>query len=588
MLLRHLYPENEEARLNALRNLKLLDTPPSESFDRITRTAGRLLGAPVAAVSLTDRDRQWFKSKIGVDLAQVPREQAPCAYAIQADSVFVVPDMLDDDRFATSPLAQAGIRFYAGAPLITRTGYALGTLCIVDTTPRTLTDEEQGVLIDLANMVMTQIELQNSIGRVHPVSGHANEYQLLDDLEDLGTVTPGKRRTCLLVELVPSGQVSQGMRVLGANYVENLIRSATGAIRHGMGDESRLYHISPTRCAVLLDEELGRNWRQATQALDQSLRAPFDCGGIPVRPDPAMGVYEFTTGEVKPRDVLRRLYNAVDDARRGGSLVASYDERHDQAHARRFQLLSSLSDALQATDQFSLVYQPRVDVASGECVGAEALLRWHHPQFGSVPPGEFIPLVEETAHIRELTQWVLGNALAQVAAWRAAGLAPKVSINVSALNLEEDEFASRLDALLERHGVPPEAIELEFTESALARDSARVIGQLTELRQRGIDIAIDDFGTGYSSLAYMQTIPATVLKIDRAFVQALATSERDQKMVQAVIAMAHDLGYRVVAEGIETPEACALLAAWSCDEAQGYYFARPLPAAEMARWLAPR
>jgi EAL domain-containing protein (putative c-di-GMP-specific phosphodiesterase class I) len=301
-----------------------------------------------------------------------------------------------------------------------------------------------------------------------------------------------------------------------------------------------------------------------------------------------MGVYEFTTGEVKPRDVLRRLYNAVDDARRGGSLVASYDERHDQAHARRFQLLSSLSDALQATDQFSLVYQPRVDVASGECVGAEALLRWHHPQFGSVPPGEFIPLVEETAHIRELTQWVLGNALAQVAAWRAAGLAPKVSINVSALNLEEDEFASRLDALLERHGVPPEAIELEFTESALARDSARVIGQLTELRQRGIDIAIDDFGTGYSSLAYMQTIPATVLKIDRAFVQALATSERDQKMVQAVIAMAHDLGYRVVAEGIETPEACALLAAWSCDEAQGYYFARPLPAAEMARWLAPR
>jgi EAL domain-containing protein (putative c-di-GMP-specific phosphodiesterase class I)/GGDEF domain-containing protein len=588
MLLRHLYPENEEARLSALRNLKLLDTPPSESFDRITRMAGRLLGAPVAAVSLTDRDRQWFKSKIGVDMAQIPREQAPCAYAIQADSVFVVPDLLEDPRFATSPLAQAGIRFYAGAPLITRTGYGLGTLCIVDTKPRTLDDEEEGVLIDLANMVMTQVELQNSIGRVHPVSGHANEYQLLDDLEDLGTVGQGKTRVCLLVELVASGQVIQGMRVLGAHYVENLIRSATDAIRNGMGDESRLYHIGPTRCAVLLDEARGREWQQATHALDKTLRAPIDCGGIPVRPDPAMGVYEFTAGDVNPRDVLRRLYNAVDDARRGGSLVACYDERHDQAHARRFQLLSSLSDALAAPDQFSLLYQPRIDVASGECVGAEALLRWNHPQFGNVPPGEFIPLVEETAHIREVTQWVLGSALAQVSAWRVAGHRTKVSINVSALNLEEPDFALGLAALLERHAVPPSMIELEFTESALARDSARVIGQLAQLRQMGVDIAIDDFGTGYSSLAYMQNIPANVLKIDRTFVQALATSERDQKMVQAVIAMAHDLGYRVVAEGIETPEACALLASWSCDEAQGFYFARPLPAAEMARWLAPR
>ncbi len=582
------FSQLEAARLNALRSLKLLDTPPSDSFDRITRMASRLLGAPVAAVSLSDHERQWFKSKVGVDATEMPRDQAPCDYAIRGEGLFIVPDLLEDARFAGHPLLATGARFYAGAPLVTRTGYALGTLCIVDTRPRTLNEDEQGVLADLAALVMTQIEVQNSIGRIHPTSGHANEYQLLDDLDDLAILRPGAPCLCLMVELVASSQVNQGMRVLGANFMENLVRSATEAIRLGLGADSRLYHIGTTRCAVLLGETRRRDWVQVTHDLDRSLRAPIDCGGIPVRPDPAIGAYEFSSGEVKPRDVLRRLYNAVDDARRSGSVVAAYDERHDHAHVRRFQLLSGVSDALQAADQFSLVYQPRVNLASGACVGAEALLRWHHPVFGHVPPGEFIPLVEETAYIHPLTRWVLDHALAQVAVWRAAGHRQKVSVNVSALNLEEDEFVGNLAALLGKHGVPPESIELEFTESALARDGARVVEQLEELQAMGIEIAIDDFGTGYSSLAYMQKLPADVLKIDQSFIQALATSERDQKLVRAMIGMAHDLGYRVVAEGIETAEACALLAGWNCDEAQGYYLSRPLPVAEMGRWLAKR
>ena len=148
--------ENEEARLNALRNLRLLDTPPSESFDRITRMASRLLGAPVSTISLTDRDRQWFKSRFGVDLAEIPRAEAPCNYAIHSDEVFVVSDLIQDGRFKESLLARAGIRFYAGAPLITRSGYGLGTLCVIDDKPRRMSEDEQHVLIDLAAMVMTQ------------------------------------------------------------------------------------------------------------------------------------------------------------------------------------------------------------------------------------------------------------------------------------------------------------------------------------------------------------------------------------------------------------------------------------------------
>jgi EAL domain-containing protein (putative c-di-GMP-specific phosphodiesterase class I)/GGDEF domain-containing protein len=583
---RHHLTQNEEARLVALRSLGLLDTPPSESFDRITRIASRLLGVPVSTISLTDRDRHWFKSRIGLDLTELPRLQAPCHYAIQSDRVFMVPDLLLDRRFASSPLAQAGVRFYAGAPLITRSGYSLGTLCVTDVRPRTLGEDEQSLLVDLAHMVMTQIEVQNSIGRIHPGTGHANEYQLLEDLEDLAADSPGRARVGMMVELVAARQVSQGMRVLGPNFVENLVRGAAEVIHAALGPGSRLYHVGPTRCAVLLSEADGARWQEAARQLDRTLRAPIDCSGIPVRPDPAIGLYEFTGGEVKPRDILRRLYNASDDARVAGNPMASYNEGQDHSHARRFQLLGGLTDALLAPDQFSLVYQPRVDIVTGKCLGLEALLRWRHPVFGNVPPGEFIPLVEETAFIRPLTQWVLNSALEQVAQWRAAGYRQTVSINVSALNLEEDEFAQGLGALLATYGVPPAAIELEFTESALARDGAHVIEQLGQLQAMGIEIAIDDFGTGYSSLAYLQTIPASILKIDRSFLQDLATSERDQKLVRAMIAMGHDLGYRVVAEGIETQEAYDLLRSWKCDEAQGYFFARPLAVADVGAWLS--
>jgi EAL domain-containing protein (putative c-di-GMP-specific phosphodiesterase class I)/GGDEF domain-containing protein len=582
---RHPLTANEDARLTALRHLHLLDTAPTEAFDRITRMASRLLRVPVSSISLSDRDRQYFKSRVGFDLMEAPREEAPCNWAIRSDAVYTVPNMLEDERFGnTAMVRHGGIRSYAGAPLITRTGYSLGTLCVMDIQPRIFSTDEVELLADLAEMVMSQIELQNSIGRIHPVSGYPNEYQLIDDLDDLSERSPGATRTALLVELVPGRQVRQGMRVLGANFVENLIHSSTDAIRRALDAHSQLYHIGPTRCVLLLDETRTCSWQELARQLDLNLREPIDCDGIPIRAEPAIGVYTFVPGEVKPRDVLRRLYSAADDARGDIMLTASYDASHDQIHARRFQLLGSLTGALQADDQLSLVFQPRVDL-DGRPRGAEALLRWRHPEHGDISPAEFVPLAEETAHIGILTQWVLDRALVQVARWRRAGYRLKVSINVSAPNLEEADFADGVARLLLRHDVPPAAIELEFTEGVLARDGGRVIEQLCALRDMGIEIAIDDFGTGYSSLAYLQKLPASVLKIDRAFIKDLPTSERDRKLVRAMIGMAHDLGYRVVAEGIESEEGVALLKEWECDEAQGYYFSKPLTVADMDAWL---
>jgi EAL domain-containing protein (putative c-di-GMP-specific phosphodiesterase class I) len=579
--------ENEEARLNALRNLRLLDTPPSESFDRITRMASRLLGAPVSTISLTDRDRQWFKSRFGVDLAEIPRAEAPCNYAIHSDEVFVVSDLIEDVRFKESLLVRAGIRFYAGAPLITRSGYGLGTLCVVDDKPRQMSEDEQHVLIDLAAMVMAQIELQNTIGRIDSTSGLSNEHQLFEDLEDLAKRSPGKRKVGLLVELVSPRQISHGMRVLGAAYAEELIRNSTEIIRLAAGDKSRVYHVGLTRCVVVLDDAVDRTWDAIANDLYRSLHDSIPCSGIPVSADPVVGAYAFQTDAVSPRDVLRRLFNAADDARTSGRAIASYNEMHDRAHTRSFRLLTDVRDALDRRGEFSLVYQPVIDFASGRYAGAEALLRWKHPSLNDVLPAEFIPLVEETAFTRPLTEWVLNAAVGQVAEWQRFRDVGKISINASARNLDESDFADRVAAVLEKHRVPARSIQLEFTENAVLGDDPRVLEQLRALKRLGVSIAIDDFGTGYSALSYLQQFPANVLKVDRAFIKALGTSEHDQKLVRALIHMAQDLGYRVVAEGIEDREAYDLLAQWKCDEAQGFFVAEPMTVHEMEKWLAP-
>ena len=578
--------ENEEARQNALRNLGLLDTPPSESFDRITRLAARLLGAPVSTISLTDNDRQWFKSRFGVDLAEIPRAEAPCNYALHDDNVFVVPDMLKDDRFKTSVLANAGIRFYAGAPLITRTGYALGTLCVVDDKPRTMSDDEGHLLVDLAAMVMTQIEVQNTIGRVHPSSGLANEYQFFEDVEDLVGHHQGERRVGLLIELASQQQITHALRVVGSAYAEELIRNAVGTLRGILGDVPRIYHVGPTRCAVLLDESAAGDVDGLAETIDTALRDTILYSDIPISADPVIGVHAFALGDVKnSRDVLRRLFNAADDARKSGAHVASYNEIGDRAYARSFALIGDMREALTESGQFSLVYQPVIDLASGKCVGAEALLRWRHKTLGDIGPAEFIPLAEGTALIRPLTAWVIDTALGQLAEWARLSQHPKISINISVRNLDESDFAATLAGLLAKHGVDARAVQIEFTESVLVGYSARALEQVQALKKIGISIAIDDFGTGYSGLSYLQQLPATVLKIDQSFIKSLSTSEHDQKLVRAIIYMAHDLGYRVVAEGVENLEAYDMLASWQCDEAQGYLIAHPLIPSAMEAWF---
>jgi len=240
-------------------------------------------------------------------------------------------------------------------------------------------------------------------------------------------------------------------------------------------------------------------------------------------------------------------------------------------------------------DQFTLHYQPRVDARSGELLSMEALVRWRHPELGLVPPGDFIPLAESTGLIRNIGEAVIDKACAQLAAWREAGvgLVP-VSINVSPKQFQRGGVQRRLGAAMAQHRVPPSLIEVEITESAMMGDHDDILAELAALRALGVKLHVDDFGTGYSSLSQLQRLRMDVLKVDRAFTTELGNSKEGKVFFQAIVSMAHALGMSVVAEGVETEEQLAILRGLDCNEVQGYYIARPVPAQEMLEMMRRR
>ncbi|WP_020655476.1 bifunctional diguanylate cyclase/phosphodiesterase [Massilia niastensis] len=254
----------------------------------------------------------------------------------------------------------------------------------------------------------------------------------------------------------------------------------------------------------------------------------------------------------------------------------------------RTRLKQHMLEAIGA-DQFMLFYQPRVDARSGELLSMEALLRWQHPQLGLVSPGEFIPLAESTGLIVRIGEIVIDKACAQLAAWRAAGVAlVPVSINVSPKQFLRGGVQRQLSAALARHAVPASLIEVEITESAMMGDQDDILAELAALRALGVKLHVDDFGTGYSSLSQLQRLKMDVLKVDRAFTTELANSKEGKVFFQAIVSMAHALGMSVVAEGVETEEQLAILRGLDCNEVQGYYIARPVPAPDMAQMMKRR
>jgi EAL domain-containing protein (putative c-di-GMP-specific phosphodiesterase class I) len=251
------------------------------------------------------------------------------------------------------------------------------------------------------------------------------------------------------------------------------------------------------------------------------------------------------------------------------------------------ELLSLMSDLRQGIqrDELELFYQPKLDLRTRRVVGAEALVRWNHPTRGTVMPDLFIGLAEETGNIQGMTRWALATGLGQAAEWRRLGFELRVSINLSVRDLEDDTLPEQIATLLAANDLPVQALVLEITESALMNEVDAAVAVLQRLSDQGIALSIDDFGAGQSSLTYLRRLPVSEVKIDKAFVLKLAHYLDDRTIVQAVVDLGHRLGYSVTAEGVEDAESLELLSSFDCDHAQGYFIARPLPAAQFVRFL---
>jgi EAL domain-containing protein (putative c-di-GMP-specific phosphodiesterase class I) len=265
-------------------------------------------------------------------------------------------------------------------------------------------------------------------------------------------------------------------------------------------------------------------------------------------------------------------------AKLGNIPYVFYDQEIDGGE-QRLNLVEELRDAVD-NGTFVLHYQPQLDLRTGEILAVEALIRWPHPRLGLVPPLKFIPLAEDAGLMKELTTWVLNEALTQCAQWRSSGRTLAVSVNVTATNLLEEGFTGLVVELLEKNSLPGTALLIEITETSIITDFARSKAVIEELRDLGIIVSIDDFGAGFTSLAYLSSLAVGELKLDRGFITGLGTEgkERDLELVRATIQLGHDMRLRVVAEGIEDVDTLDLLSDLGCDRAQGYFISRPMPA----------
>lgn len=391
----------------------------------------------------------------------------------------------------------------------------------------------------------------------------------------------------VLITLADARQFNEILRALGHDCADAFVRAGVARIAETLGPEMRLYHVSVLSIAFCVPRRRGVSVLRLMQEVILAFATPLNAQGIGIRTRIGIGLTDFPPTAC-PTESLRAALSAAQDSRRRSEGFARYDRQSDEAHRRAFRLLRDLEGALKAPGQLELHYQPRLDLDSNRCHSAEALIRWTHPELGAVSPGEFIPLAEATALIAPLTEWVVRAALRQCRLWMDDGLTLNLSINVSPHNLHEPGFLPHLQAQVAENRLQPGQIEIEFTEGALVSHEGHIRQRMLELRALDIPIAIDDFGTGYSSLSYLMDLPATTVKLDRSFLRDLMGETRTQLLVRSVVEIAHNLGLRIVAEGVENQEQLVQLRDYGYDEVQGYLISRPLRPELLRRWFAHR
>jgi diguanylate cyclase (GGDEF)-like protein/PAS domain S-box-containing protein len=501
--------------------------------------------------------------------------------------------------------AEAGVQASVAVPLL-HEGRLLGALSVNTYDPtRKFTDEDAEVLellAGLASAVLANLERTVELAEANRELMHARDEAQRQALHDSLTGLPNRillrdrlQQAILIGDREKSGVALLIMDLdrfkdvndtLGHHTGDELLQQVGVRLRSALRASDTVARMGGDEFAVVLPMagylEVAAS---VAQALVKTLEEPFVLAGQTVSVGASIGIAMYPEHGTDVKTLLRHADVAMYVAKRTSSGHAAYSCEQDAHDPERLNLISGLRAAIEQ-DELVLHYQPKLSLRTGRCHRVEALVRWQHPERGLIPPDHFIPLAEQTGLIKPLTFWVLQAALRQCRAWQDAGLGIAMGVNLSMRNLHDPDLVEQIMRLLDETGVQAASLKLEVTESALMTDPERALSSLGRLRAIGVDVAIDDFGTGQASLSYLKHMPVEEIKLDRSFVSDMRTDKNDYMIVRSTIELAHDLGLRVIAEGVEDQETWDLLADLGCDLAQGYHMSRPLPESDLRRWLA--
>ncbi len=444
-------------------------------------------------------------------------------------------------------------------------------------------------LTDITELKRTQAEL-SKLAQLDTLTGLPNRYTFDDRLER-EAIRAARRDQSVAVLMLDIDHFKDVNDLFGHPVGDAFLVKVAERLSHGLRSLDTVARLGGDEFAVL-QTEAGQPESTASlaQRLISILEQPFEVEGYTITSSASVGVAIGKAGEIDPRQLIRQADMALYRAKqRGRGTFRFYGEEMDQEIRERLTLSRDLRLAID-NDELFVEFQPQIELVSGRVAGVEALLRWRHPEYGLVSPGRFIPIAENNGFIVPLGDWVLRAACEGFQRLRkaAGGGELKLAVNLSAVQVRVPQFAGTVLGILESTGVPPQALELEMTESLLMQPTAQLKANLEQLHSNGIRFAIDDFGTGYSSMNYLRHSWVHRLKIDRSFLQQVEEDPSDAAIVTAVIALGNKLGLKVLAEGVEREGQLEFLHRHGCDEAQGYYLGRPTSVAELSRRLAGR
>ncbi|MCY0854935.1 putative bifunctional diguanylate cyclase/phosphodiesterase [Cupriavidus sp. D39] len=568
--------DDELERLRSLYSTGYLEAPPDPRFGAFTRLAARMYDAPMSAISLIAGERALTLSAVGVPQGMsTPREDSFCARcSLRPGGVMIVEDASRHPDFESNPLVTGpfGFRFYAGVALKDTEGRALGVLCVIDTKPRSMSEQDLGPLQDLAIGISAIIQRDQmlSYGANHElVTGLPNRQALRFYLsQKLDQYRIGG--SCPVLAHIDIDEFNKLRDSSDHRDIDVLLRQFADRLSLAFPGADMLAHFGADEFAALLPvtesvDTLSLLLKHAVETLHE----PYLVNGTSV-------VLEVTIGLAIAS--FRQL--SVDGLLRNANIARCSVEFNSREKWRiyspsidtRVAIESSLpqlnlKNALRF-GELSLAYQPIVIVPERRITSLEVLLRWNHPQLGPIPPAEFIPLAERNGMIVPIGMWALREACREATGWSSD---VKVSVNISPLQITSD-LPEHVSEILADSGLQPERLILEVTETTLLEPSEGNVEILKKLRNLGVQIALDDFGTGFSSLNYLLRFSFDEIKIDRTFVSGVLGRHESQTIVHAVIDIGRSLGIPVVAEGVETAEQLAWLIDNGCDQVQGYFW----------------